>query len=767
MIPTFVISPGYELEFRIENMELIECILKKPNLKCVGFEDYIVSTVQPVIQCSSATYRHNHCMNNTMNSDTYERKELIYRNIITMPAMIVDNFLKPTPNPLVYTYDNKHEVMTDVVVKYSLETPVSSMSCHHSYNMYESQFENGTRALKPENIYRKLRHSYQVEGLPFRIDLTCRYFPIRADVADELYYLQFTSDQVLQFPQIDGFKLVVDMEFEYVVNELDPDCNWSANEFNKLQCFMSNYDQLTYSAICSCVGFDFTHTPQVDIITNTQLIDPSLENKWVWSDKMDGVRYLVIILDNKLYTYNSIDRFTYYCTLSGTCQSLYILDCELLDGMFYVFDVYVHEYDDVRSKPYLERLSLAGQLGVSIIQPLPTNTISSYDDLIAYALTPRPHTDGVVLHLMKPINTKTWPREKIAFKLKPVAMNTIDFMYKYIPSLKWYQLYLTTDYPTFTHALRDRSICDRASQDMFNYDPTISKTCMILFDVPYYENMWKYIPTSDDIQALTNSSTPDALDGMIVESQYVNNRWKPIRVRTDKQYPNSYHVGLTNVGLMFDPPHTMTSRDVDEIEPKLHTYIWDYITNTKSKYLPFTTDPITLLDFEANEFDIPCYQYANVRKVFIVHDNATQLVNCVNRVLQRATTSHILPTIHREVSNRLCINVCKTECYPNDLLRCDDFKIREVNMIQISSTHSLALIDKIRHVLSPDCVILYIHTGSDQSDFITFYDTHINQIIHHFNPMAQDDFVRYLYGMGMTKNEISLYENVNCVLMSV
>ena len=307
------ISADYELEFRIKDLEFINSILKKPTIKPVSFEDAIVLTYIPTINFKKYKYRSTHILN-SISSDKYERKELIYRdesklNLPIINEYLFDNSISNLPNPLVYPAKQIEKMKNiDVFVKYSRETSLANIN---------SNFNN----LKIDNIYRKLRITYNVPTLNFKIDLTCRYYPILLgqthssesinsdskytkkhlelnidekqkiikELMEEMQYIKFKPEQVLKFENIDGYNLEIDMEFEYLHNSLISDLSNSnsqnistlLNEYNKLICFLSNYDHITFSILKRSIPFDFTKSPQVNILTNQIINTPNSQNNFV------------------------------------------------------------------------------------------------------------------------------------------------------------------------------------------------------------------------------------------------------------------------------------------------------------------------------------------------------------------------------------------------------------------------------------------------------------------------------------------------------
>lgn len=916
------ISSDYELEFRIKDIEYIKSILKKPNIKPVSFEDAIVLTYKPTISFKKYKYRSTHVLN-SISSDKYERKELIYHDESKLNLPIINEYLpihpselssqslsslnknqnqlnapkfeeskfeeskstlppitigREAPNPFVYptkqidSYKN-----IDIFVKYSRETSLSNIN---------SNFDN----LKIDNVYRKLRITYNVSNLNFKIDLTCRYYPIALgktslesvdpkykkkhlelnidekqkiikELIEEMQYIKFKPEQVLKFENIDGYILEVDMEFEY-----SPNLSWSdinidqfnsnlnsnslLSEYNKLICFLSNYDHITFSKLKHLIPFDFTKSPQVNILTNQIINTSNSQNNFVWSEKMDGIRYLLIIYNNYVYTWQNVEQLKYltliklrskssYNTNSTTTiesNNIYILDCEKVDNLFYIFDCYIYKNNDIRSYDYITRLKHAKKftMDYSLVADyefklLDIYKINDWNQTINYALSKHDNTDGIVLHTLSGIDIQKWPKVNLAYKLKPIHLNTIDFLYIYIPAHNNYQLYLSSNYQTFNHALRSKSINDKISQEIFNYDldkdAKMNENYFILFDCPYFENMWKYEFNENDLKGLNlkiNSSQdnlniqakdlkinpnisnpkniccPAILNKLIIESQYLVNehRWQPIRIRYDKEYPNNYNVGLTNVSLIFDPPYFKSTSETfksknslieipKNIESLIRTYIWDYITINNTNILPFSNEPIVMIDYLADSQDVINYYNANIIKIFAASNSRTKLVNYTNSLkdiyINIKSHKHIITVLNQISHPRIYLNVFATnniDNLKNQLIKSNDFNLSEINMIfinslnldVISSMNSNSILDEIfnsniKDYCNVDAVIVYIYLGDD---FNLFYEKYSSKIIHYFNPLIKEDFINYLLNIGISKMEIDKYGYlVNCVILKL
>ena len=249
-------------------------------------------------------------------------------------------------------------------------------------------------------------------------------------------------------------------------------------------------------------------------------------NDYVWLEKTDGVR--------EMYKQNKS-----------------ILDCEKYDNRLYCFDALVVNGTDVRNRSYEERMDAVRQAKLSDITVKTFNPVESIEALIEYiqknfkSPTTGHNIDGIILQERK----KSYNSARV-FKLKLPIMNTIDFRLKHV------------DGNTFVLYSGGKFINNSALQ--FNH-PNIDNCS--LFVAPYYANAHKFIvkdlpekneyppEIAKEIHALTKEimNNPSSFDGKIVELSWNGSEYYPIRIRTDKTYPNGYRTAMSNIGLVFAP----------------------------------------------------------------------------------------------------------------------------------------------------------------------------------------------------------------------
>ena len=321
--------------------------------------------------------------------------------------------------------------------------------------------------------------------------------------------------------------------------------------------------------------------PQVGVLTNDILYKTPLSD-FVWLEKTDGLHYNLIIFDNCLYAviHGKLEKLQ---ELPITFAKQTILDSELYEGKFYIFDCPMIENKDISEQPFTERMEAANQF----IQSHP-----ELNDKFEVKKFYNVNTNELI-KLLKTINTTTkspitgnkidgvvfqnvnlpyyYDKGNIVFKLKRRALNTVDFKLIYDNDENIYYLYLLGSY---IHVLFNRKKLPKTnikSEQHVGVDlkqKELPKKPYVLFASPYFEDLHLFNPDmnfnthgyfEDEIVAIRSLTqqmldNPTAFNNKIVEMSLTeDNVWVPLRVRTDKLNSNGYDVGLSNCSVMFNP----------------------------------------------------------------------------------------------------------------------------------------------------------------------------------------------------------------------
>ena len=314
--------------------------------------------------------------------------------------------------------------------------------------------------------------------------------------------------------------------------------------------------------------------PQVSVLSNAVLQKVPLDS-FYYSEKTDGEHKNLLIYNRTVYDVTHYDSITAIGEV--TTDKTMILDTELYEEKYYIFDVAYNE-EDVSNKHFLERMETVdvAELGDKFVMKK-FNVISSLNMLLDYIKNEKsPETgndiDGVILQR---IDTPYFPGrgEAYVYKLKPRFLMTVDFTLMYNKDGS-YDLYSIGSYQDFLNTLTKKP---REMQVIYDPEckehnrkslPKLPQSLLILFDSPFIPNLSRFKPNRkwnttgyfkrirEHADYLLNrfEQYPGSFDKKIVEmSLTLDNEWVPIRVRDDKRNPNGFRVAQDNVSLIFDP----------------------------------------------------------------------------------------------------------------------------------------------------------------------------------------------------------------------
>lgn len=217
-----------------------------------------------------------------------------------------------------------------------------------------------------------------------------------------------------------------------------------------------------------------------------------MSNDYGFYLKMDGIRYLLYSYGGKLYSLNETGRIMVYNNTRIPHNT--VLDAEFVNDTFHIFDVLFFNGNDLRDKDMYFRTVILKNIPYDLNMEY-TELSTDYNLIWHYVICGLPeHTDGIVFF---PLDEPY--KNKCTYKYKPAELLTIDFL------IKEDGLYSIDD----------------------NGNPIIFKGTNMY---PYHFNN----------NLLTNEWKIDT----IVEFQFKNGDFVPIRVRHDKIKPNYIGVAL-------------------------------------------------------------------------------------------------------------------------------------------------------------------------------------------------------------------------------
>ena len=416
--------------------------------------------------------------------------------------------------------------------------------------------------------------------------------------------------------------------------------------------------------------------PSPSVLSNEILLSTPLD-KFNYTEKIDGLHTFLLIFEKKIYNVTKnkdvssikqleISQFK-DMNFTGDC----IIETEYYNDIYFIFDVYYLNEVNYSEKYLFERIDaikpFIEELGPSF--KLKTfNKIPDLNFLLEYIKQEKSpegnDIDGVILQRIdRPYFMINWDFN--SFKLKPLHLNTIDFLLKYNYKYNNYYLYLSGDYD-FDY----RNNFKKEPKDMCVYQLNNPKKILsgnnlsyykgkllVYFDTPFYTKLgeleinknWnkenyseKYIKLIDDLIDKMSDS-PRQYDNKIVElSLTKDKKWVPVKVRNDKIKPNSYRVGLNNISIIFDPVKpldsiyfqkdlSMNEEDriiIHKINQTYRKYIIEKHVNSFRKY----SSVIDLCGGRgADEFNL----YSNgVSKFFVIDSDSTALKRYFDRTFK-------------------------------------------------------------------------------------------------------------------------------------
>lgn len=427
--------------------------------------------------------------------------------------------------------------------------------------------------------------------------------------------------------------------------------------------------------------------PQVGVLTNAILQTTPIE-KFVWLEKTDGLHCNLIIFDNVLYVANksfNTDKQSASKMLVHNSMKLdkvkklpiksvgqTVLDTELYEGKYYVFDASMIENEDISELDFEKRMKRAEDFitkyqisDIEIKKFEPVESIKALVEFInKYEISPKTGNaiDGVVLQRNDLPYFNEYPT---CFKLKRKVMNTIDFKLFYEKSEEVFYLYL---YGSYLDVIKNRKKLPRInkySKKHTGIDLNTGKLpnkLYVLFCSPYQEGLHKFKPREKwnttgyfdsnikEINKLMNEikRNPESFNDSIIEMSLAEDGWVPMRKRNDKPFSNSYAVGLSNSSVIFNPVGessgsyfskklafgTNITNPYHEINGKIRKYIIERSINTLNR-------KITVLDLAggrgADELNL---YHSGAFSIFAADADRDALVQYVERTTNTVNLDH-------------------------------------------------------------------------------------------------------------------------------
>ena len=436
------------------------------------------------------------------------------------------------------------------------------------------------------------------------------------------------------------------------------------------------------------------------VLSNEVLQNISLD-KFNYSEKIDGIHTYLLIFNKKIYNITNIkDNYQIDSTnfremnFSGDC----ILETEYYQNIYYIFDVYYLNGENYSQKFLHDRLNSINkyidELGPSfkIKKFYPITGLNELLEYIKKDKSPEGNDiDGIVLQRIdKPFFQEGF--EPNCYKFKPSHLNTIDFLLKFNKKENIYDLYLIETYEKNFRNIFKKLPKEKNMYRIYDINNPINirsryfyknEKLLIYFDSPFYPNLgtlkltenWNKnnysqnrINQIDDLIYKMKSNPKDYHNKIVELSLTDDKKWVPLRLRQDKNLPNTYRVGQSNVSVIFDPiklleniyfqKHlTMSEKDLDIIH-KINQTFRKYIIE---KYVRKFRPNASIIDLcggrGADEFNL----YSNgVSNFFVIDNDTTALKRYFDRTfLINNKKYEPLTTNYYHKSNWLNVNFLK------------------------------------------------------------------------------------------------------------
>ena len=800
---------NYEFEIRLVDsnfhtpLDYFKEFLNYSKLNLESFTDVVVITHKSNIPIRNIIYRSYIDIENSSQPDfelsdaySHETKETLMR-----------------VNP-----NNFNEYPVSPTIKYAIETKCKKFD------------------LPIHNLQRRLRLTYKHAKLPFKFDFTIRYIPnefvdnntkiismqnidenLLNQIVDKIKHLYLNQSDVYNPNKKKGFNLMLDLEIEYTktdMKKLYQHFLALIDEVISNTTKMNIDDKYKFNPIFQEIFniYDITKSPQVSVLTNS-IIQTTALNDYVWLEKTDGIRYLLIFYKKKIYSFSVATKlqeidFKY----KSEIEKLTIFDTELYTNddnkkVFKIFDVVIVEEKNVTELNFIDRMSKFESIknkfkikyrnedkcSKKIITPKKYYNLESWKQIIDFvnklpennlrsSLT-NDRIDGIIVQKIKePYNSK----KPISYKLKPKRLNTIDFKLIWDKFEEKYYLFLIGKPLQLIYNLKSLPRFNKIYQEVFNYNLKKlehNQQYYILFDSPYMNNLFYFKPriefnTDGYTTELINESkelivkmlsNPKEYNEMIFEMSLAEDGWIPLRHRFDKQFPNSYKVGLSNAALLFSPPNynlnVYFTRDklkfdehlIDtfhEANKAIRTFIFDkFINNNQENNSYLLKDYNSCVDLAGGRGgDLLHLFAAGCNNIFAIDADKEALVTYTQKasVIQNKTFNHVLSVLDKNLTARLTFNAIhgylNSDNTPikKDLYSRKEFRIGEIDLVVMNYAFHylcnsypaiLELRNDVKKILNPDGIFI-----------LTFYDG--EQIM---NKIQNSD-------SKFTEFKISLYE---------
>ena len=420
---------------------------------------------------------------------------------------------------------------------------------------------------------------------------------------------------------------IVDVEFEYI-GEPKNIIQSVSDLLSQLFPTMFKYVNITYGKINAILKSDISHLSQKVAIITQSMIDSTDIKRYSVSEKIDGERALLIVLGDSIYAQTST-AFTEISLLDAVNTSMFntnrkraliILDCEYLNGVYYIFDI-LYNNGKVSSN-FRERSELIDSFVLEYedrvqVKRLPSFTLKTWNAAIEYIN----HNDNSKIFDNVPIDGIILRDGDNLYKLKNKSHLTVDFLIRYNQDDGYCYLFTIGD-PK--EVITKKPFIEQYGKTMFGYhlsEKINTSSAYILADFPYISSCYRTV--IDDYEKYDGKITEMLLTG--------DKQWVPIRVRYDKEYPNGYKIALSLYGLMNNDIHstTVSTMHINEDKNVILKRLYPTFINTYVKSIVLSND--------VNIIDVYLNYHGTLDMLYIASEQGTVINESLNKLLLAKT----------------------------------------------------------------------------------------------------------------------------------
>ena len=408
-------------------------------------------------------------------------------------------------------------------------------------------------------------------------------------------------------------------------------------------------------------------------VTLTQAILQKIDLKqFVWLYKYDGERAVLVIGGKKLYKYDN-KRYLPIADLQKEYKPT-VLDCELFDGVYYIFDAICVDGGYVNGKFFKDRMQAAAEFASTFNESIKLRIkeyfkCESLADVLHAVNTTRMIDkmliDGAILQKTTTPYYVPMQRTKLElysqFKVKARYLNTVDFELMWSKSEEKFVLFCNSTCVESNQQVKAIVNNSRYYSQFFpKLNPMSCQPQLKLLAIaasPYYENMSYMKPTLDyykaemfdyDIKHADQiiremQRDPMKFSRKICECAYTGKEWVPLKIRSDKPFPNSTFVFDINTQVIFNYFHEVNSyfnhdvstSSVVEVFKNANRIMRTYIFEKYINPIASVTSGMHLIDLACGRgADIPRIKANAIYKTTAVDTDADALVEYYQRFKQ-------------------------------------------------------------------------------------------------------------------------------------